>query len=118
VTEHLTEDQLECFRSRLLSPDELLAADDHLSVCDECRSRLARDTELKAAIHSLRKEIESVENEASRHPHREELLAFMNNELSDVDREIVGSHLDGCSLCREQIDALRADGFNYGRGDD
>jgi len=46
---HLTEQQAERYRQRLLSPAELLSIDDHIHRCEACRARLAAGEPLDAA---------------------------------------------------------------------
>ena len=40
MTRHLSDEEIDRYRSRSVSVHELLAADDHLHVCDECYSRM------------------------------------------------------------------------------
>ncbi|MFL6263488.1 MAG: zf-HC2 domain-containing protein [Thermoanaerobaculia bacterium] len=47
---HLTERQVEEYRHRALSPRELLAVDDHIAGCEECRLRLAAREPLSGAL--------------------------------------------------------------------
>ena len=47
---HLTASQAEAYRRRALPPRELLAVDDHLATCEECRLRLAAREPLSGAL--------------------------------------------------------------------
>lgn len=47
---HLTQRQVEEYQRRALSPRELLAVDDHLAACEECRLRLAAGEPLSGAL--------------------------------------------------------------------
>jgi hypothetical protein len=47
---HLTERQVEEYQRRALSPRELLAVDDHIAACEECRLRLAAREPLSGAL--------------------------------------------------------------------
>src|SRR5947208_1691045 len=47
MQDHLTTEQAESYLRRSLSPADLLAADDHLAGCVECRSALALDSGIR-----------------------------------------------------------------------
>jgi hypothetical protein len=47
---HLSDRQVEDFRRRALSPRELLAVDDHIAACPECRLRLAEGESLSGSL--------------------------------------------------------------------
>jgi anti-sigma factor RsiW len=54
LTNHLSADLLEVYRQRRLEPAQLLALDDHLASCSECRERLREITPTYDALLSLR----------------------------------------------------------------
>jgi hypothetical protein len=47
---HLSDQQVESYRRRALSPQELLAVDDHIAACSECRMRLAEGESLSGSL--------------------------------------------------------------------
>jgi hypothetical protein len=47
---HLTQRQVEEYQRRALAPRELLAVDDHIATCEECRLRLAAREPLSGAL--------------------------------------------------------------------
>ncbi len=47
---HLSDRQVEDYRRRALSPRELLAVDDHMATCPECRLRLAEGESLSGSL--------------------------------------------------------------------
>ena len=47
---HLSDRQVEDYRRRVLSPRELLAVDDHMAACPECRMRLAEGESLSGSL--------------------------------------------------------------------
>lgn len=106
MTEHLREEQLERFRARELPAGDLLAVGDHLAACAECRRRLgvpaphvgARVSQLHAAVNA---------NEPPEHLAYEQLAAYADNELNDIDREIVRAHLGLCARCELEARELQ-----------
>lgn len=104
MDEHLSGDRLGAYARRALSPAELLAADDHLSSCDECRARL-RGGDPVAAWANLRAELGA--SEGAEHLRYEDLAAWVDGALADVEREIVGAHLEACPRCAAEAEELR-----------
>jgi len=90
-----------------MSPGELLSADDHLSECEECRNQLTEEKKLKASFTHLQADMMVAEME-SNHLHYEQMEAYVDKKLDDVDREVIESHLDLCHQCKGEIDDLLA----------
>jgi hypothetical protein len=109
MTEHLSQQVIERYRERTLSPAELIAADDHFAACAACRELLlsgAPVASVEAATASLRRELG--ESLAPEHLGYEQLAAYVDREADAVEREIVESHLSHCHSCTEQFEELRA----------
>jgi hypothetical protein len=104
---HLSEDEIARYCGRKMPPTELLTADKHLAVCDACYARL-RDTQgdedkllaTSFAFH-MTADLET--------PHLtyEQLAALVDNQLRDIDKEIVESHIEFCSPCATELKELR-----------
>jgi len=99
MAEHLTEEQLEGYRLRRMPVAELLAVDDHIAACEACRSQVSKATSDSLAVHL------TVDPE---HPQYEELVGFLDETLDDIERQVIESHLSGCSRCSADIGDLRA----------
>jgi hypothetical protein len=106
--EHFTTRELERYHRRALSPEEMLSADDHLSACRECRQRLAEVEQLPSAFASLRADLRAEAEAELDHLAYEQLAAYVDDALDDVDREIVESHLSLCPPCEREMVNLRA----------
>lgn len=104
MTDHLTARAIASYRERTLSPEELLALDDHLQVCRECRERIAQPDRLAAEVAFLKRELR--EESAALHPFYEELAAYVDGGLDEVDSEVVRSHLDLCARCEAELKDL------------
>ncbi len=90
-----------------MPPSELLAADDHLVECGDCRQSLARIVPDAAGSAGLWRALTSSEPPASRHLSHEELAAFAENDWSKADRQQVTVHLERCPQCSEDAEDLR-----------
>ncbi|MCS6861930.1 MAG: zf-HC2 domain-containing protein, partial [Abditibacteriales bacterium] len=103
MSEHLSSQQIERYCQRALSSAELLAADDHIAACASCRQRLA-----EAARDSFSFVPASAVVAQPEHLTYEQLEAYVDSALDEVDREIVESHLELCATCVAEVRDLRA----------
>jgi anti-sigma factor RsiW len=107
VAEHLTEQQIAGYRQRQMAAPELLAADRHLAACEECRRRLAEAMGLAERFAALRADIDAAGDAEPEHLTFEQILAYAEDRLGAVDRDIVTSHLALCPACRSEAEDLR-----------
>jgi|ERR1041384_1522792 hypothetical protein len=97
--EHLSETQLAGYSQRSLDPQELLAVDRHLASCDLCHERLTRISP-RASI-SFESDEEPFHLDYEQH-----LEPYVDGKASDIDREIVDSHVALCSKCATDLNEL------------
>lgn len=107
MTEHLTEQQIESFHRRKMSPDGLCAVHRHLAVCEVCRERLSTPGHVALAFTAFERELRQVDAEDD-HLHYQQLSDYVDDELREIDREIVESHLEACAECTAEVSDLRA----------
>src|ERR1044071_1571423 len=107
MAEHLSMEQLERFRKRMLSPQELLSVDEHISACEECRNKVSDDDKIRASVKFWKADLEQASEEFD-HPSYEVLKEYVEDRLDEVDREIIDSHLDLCPLCRMEVEEMRS----------
>jgi hypothetical protein len=109
VTEHLTGEAIELYRTRRFSAAEALAAQHHVADCADCRARLAAAVEADSALLSLRNQMAPSEDDfgADSHLPYEQLALYADGELDEVGREIVDSHLSFCEDCADDLADLR-----------
>src|SRR5262249_41180101 len=105
MNEHLSAKLIERYHGRALSPEELLAADDHLALCEACRQTLWAETRGRATANSLRAELAVTE---TNHLGYERLEAYVEGKLDLIDLEIADSHLKLCAQCDAELNELRA----------
>ena len=104
MTGHLSSQQVERYRERKLSAQEMLSVDDHLAACEECRSKAVEAIKLGLSLDSLRAEFES---SSLTHITYEQLAAYLDDEIDSVGRETVESHLACCAQCSKEMGELR-----------
>jgi len=92
-----------------MSPAELLAADDHFAVCEDCRRHASEPLQMDAVVSGLhahlRAEAAALESD---HLSYEQVAALVDGEIGDAEREALGSHLEICAPCSEEVNDLRA----------
>jgi anti-sigma factor RsiW len=105
MSEHLSEQLIERYRRRVLSPVELLDVDDHMAACEMCRRRGGDEPRERAAARSLGADLSAT---GMTHLDYERLAAYVEGELDPIDREIADSHLKLCDRCDSELNELRA----------
>ncbi len=101
---HLSLDQLAKLRQGSLSGTELLAADDHLAVCPECRAQLTAGP--SAFWVNLARELPESAIAATHVPY-DALQAYADEAVSQADRMRLETHLAACPMCREEVEDLK-----------
>jgi hypothetical protein len=96
MSDHMTTQEIEDYRLRKLDPIALLAADDHLATCPECRALAAPEA---STLRGLKQSFPPI------HLDDAQLEAYAEGRLgaSDPARE----HLTLCVRCRDEADDLR-----------
>ena len=103
MTEHLSSEQIQKYRQRVLPPSELLATDRHLAECGTCREQLGGVESAAALLTDLR----AAQQEESDHLSYEQMAAYIDLRTDDVDREIVEGHVEFCSRCEAELGQLQ-----------
>ncbi len=111
TSSHLSDEDIARYCARRMPPLELLASDDHLALCDACYARLGAaeglaegmDNKLLAAS----KAFDAAPDYAVTHLTYEQMDAMVDNRLDEIDREVIGSHLELCRRCETELNDLR-----------
>ena len=108
MTEHLSLQQIELRRQRKLEPAELIALDHHLAACEACRRQLQEAIPTQTVLQALQADLQIAPESTSDHPSHTQLLAYVDDHLDMVDRELIESHFEFCQPCAAQIEELPA----------
>ena len=106
MANHLTPDQIARFVELKLSPADILAFDEHLATCEQCRRAISAPKRLQAAYELLRRDLQNQAKLRPTHVAYEQLEAYADYNIGPVDREIVDSHLGDCQTCRDELEDL------------
>ncbi|MEO7969985.1 MAG: zf-HC2 domain-containing protein [bacterium] len=105
MSDHLTHEQIASYYERRLPPAELIALDNHVAACVECRSDLSAGGFEQAKVTSLKQDIESAT--LSEHLDYDQLAGLADGTLEETEVELVESHLAGCAQCELLASDLR-----------
>ncbi|HEX5731199.1 MAG TPA: zf-HC2 domain-containing protein [Blastocatellia bacterium] len=108
MSEHLKDQDIARYRSRMMSPVELLSANEHLSSCDLCYARFGADEHLEAAYNLAREGIDGVEPPEDYHLSYECVAAYVDGELGERESNAVESHIQSCRQCEVDVNDLRS----------
>ncbi len=108
MSDHLTEQQLAQYADGTLPAAELLDVGDHLADCADCRGRAAQSSGLQSAVADLRRGLQPTPDAELDHPEHEQLVAYIEDGLDAVDKEIVEGHLEFCENCAAEVAELRS----------
>ncbi len=106
MTGHLTPEQRDRYSNLAMTPDELLAAGEHLARCPRCRDEIAASLPIIEQIADVQADLADAAS-APAHLPFEILVRFLEDRLGSADLEIVSSHLLLCTTCAAELDDLR-----------
>lgn len=106
MSEHLTSSKLESYRSRALSPGDLLLAVAHLAECPECRAGLNPSISANLATATNLAAIRGSFSDAA-HLQFEEMESYLAGEAPPETRAMVEAHLGNCDRCAHEVSDLR-----------
>jgi hypothetical protein len=104
---HLTEEEIGQYWQRALSPGDLLAADDHLAQCPDCRKFLERARGTTSREADLWRALTGAEPPASSHLSYDDLVAVVDDDATVANRPETRRHLAICKDCADEAADLR-----------
>src|SRR5262245_6822247 len=107
MVEHLSRQELEQHHARTLAPADVLRVDEHLSACDSCQQRFVELTGLPDAATQMSLSPLPDQEEVATHLDYDQLAAYVDGTMDEVEREIADSHLLFCVECADEVGELR-----------
>jgi anti-sigma factor RsiW len=107
--EHLTQNQIEDYCRQQLGVAELIPVSDHLDECTACRQQIEFATNSDAAFFALRTAIFNEADDlvaARAHLTGEQLIGYVDHQLSGDNLQIATDHLSHCEQCSLAVDDL------------
>ena len=103
---HLTDEDIARYCGRSMAPVDLLAADDHLALCDACYARMGAAQGLDDKLLAASKAFDASTDYEVTHLTYEQMAAMADNRLDDIDREVIETHLELCRRCETELTEL------------
>src|SRR5262245_998329 len=107
MAEHLSSEQIEGYRRRDLAPAQVLALDNHLSACADCREKLRETQQADSTFRAMQSTLQATAQAPAEHLSFEALEAYVKNRAGELDREIVESHVELCPHCARELKDLQ-----------
>jgi hypothetical protein len=104
VPGHLSTEEIERFRTRGASASEIVTSYTHVAGCEYCRTRASECVQPHSAFASF---LATLNDEEPEHLIYEQVAAYVDDSLDEVDREIATSHLEMCPECSQRVRQLR-----------
>lgn len=107
VPHHLSDTEIQNYQLKKITPDQLLALDDHIQSCELCRNRVHQKQD-DILFKWLRSELRTTASENRDHLSFEQLESYVDVRLDSVDLENVKNHLNICNECKTDVNELRS----------
>jgi len=108
MSPHLSEQDFRRYHDRELRPGEILALDDHLENCRSCQAEVRAHQETQEAAQRILAGLQTENHLEREHLLYHEMAEYVDNRSSEIDREIINSHLELCRSCRVEMQDLTA----------
>ena len=105
--QHLTMDQLAKYREGRLSGEPLLAADDHIAACGDCRSSLLASSTAATQLSAVAQTLISTTDLSTFHLSYQDLQDHLEKKTSQERVALIETHLRECAACRAELQDLR-----------
>lgn len=105
--EHLTGPQAEQFRQQKMNADEKARWERHMAGCHDCLELVYGEKNLAVVRDRLAEALTSLDDKEF-HLSMPELRQYARGAMDEADRTIFESHLEHCTACRNQAEALAA----------
>ena len=107
AVQHLTLDQLANYREGRLTGELLLAADDHIAACMQCRGLLLEDSSASAQLVAVVQSLRDTTDLSVVHLSYQDLQDQLEGTTPSEKAAQVEAHLRECSSCRLELQDLR-----------
>ena len=106
MSSHLSITDIEKYRSKAITADEVRVFDSHLSECEDCRRSFLDSESGDAAYEMLKRSLRAVTQSPKTHVAYEEMAAYVDGYLDAMKCDVVEAHLKTCADCESEVAEL------------
>lgn len=106
MDEHLSNLIIEGYLLGILDSEEQFKAETHLTDCQNCRARTIEIEKLTTLSSRISKYLSPFSIETTEHLDPEQIAAYVNDQLEEMDRECAISHLAWCNACAAEVEEI------------
>lgn len=108
MTTHLSDSEIEAYRSRTASPKQLLAVNGHIFECDQCYRLLESPDKLRMAYDAISHDFKAALLYRHEHLDYGQLAGYVDGTLEAKVRESVSTHIEQCEECASEVREVAA----------
>ncbi len=106
MSPHLSTTDINKYRSKAITADEVRLLDSHLSECEDCRRSFLDFESVDAAYELVRRNLKSALQPAGTHISYEKMAAYVDGDLDATGDDVVEAHVTTCKDCEDDIAEL------------
>lgn len=103
MTQHPTKQELDDYRGRVLAPADFLSVHRHVTSCALCSAQCNSPEDLSRDLEELNTALLDGPDDTPYHLSADEVRAYAQGTLDEIDLEIAESHLSICSTCLGEV---------------
>src|ERR1044072_3286429 len=106
MSPHLSTTDIDRYRSKAITADEVRLFDSHLSECEDCRRSFQDSESVDVAYGLVRHSLKSIPRPRETHIAYEEMAAYTDGTLDAMGRDVVEAHVKTCTDCESDVAGL------------
>lgn len=100
---HLSATDIDRYRRKTITADEVRVLDRHLSECEDCRRSFLNSEGVGTAYSLVRDSLRSASKSTETHIEYEEMAAYVDDVLDATARDMVEAHIRACKDCKNDV---------------